>query len=327
MFGSAPVIEEVNPDGTKIRASVQSVLRGSIGLYLDHQAGGKVTFLFTTDVDTRRAELLTIFTASPDRLVVRQVASTDAQLNSAKDLLSADSSYLASIGLDEVSVDTVRNAVLLNGPGANTQTLATLQARYGDLGVQVDLQPAGSIQPQIVLLPLGQWHGPGFPQAMVDKDGRFTLTDVVPGRWRAQVSNIPGGIRSATFGDHEISPESFTIPPGGGGPLNLVITTKPFPVTFSVRGVDASRRRGDTGLHPRRDHRAADGLRDGARRRRRIALGRPAAAHRPGAGAGPPAEGVDPGQRLSRSTPPGHAVRAGAAKDRHEFTARPWLSE
>lgn len=114
------------------------------GLYLDQAGGGVVTFLFTSDIAARTAELRSIF-ARPDRLVVRQVDYTDAELSSVKEI-SADYPFLVSLGLQQVGVDTIDNAVKIAGPGANVDSLVALQNHFGQLPVRVLLQPTGPIQ-------------------------------------------------------------------------------------------------------------------------------------------------------------------------------------
>jgi hypothetical protein len=111
------------------------------GQYLDQPGGGKVTFLFTSDVATRRAELLKIFTASADRLVVRQVDYTDGALNAAQNRLTVKFSAISGLGLISTSVDTIRNALLVTATGANATSLMALQRAVGDPGVLVLLQP------------------------------------------------------------------------------------------------------------------------------------------------------------------------------------------
>jgi len=94
---------------------------------------------------------------------------------------------------------------------------------------------------EIMLMPLDNSRGVPPSHGPINKNGTFTLTGVMPGRWLLQVAGFPGTIRTATLGQHEISPFSFEIGPGVGGPLNVTLTTKQVTVTVNVSGGDSGK--------------------------------------------------------------------------------------
>jgi hypothetical protein len=112
----------------------------------------------------------------------------------------------------------------------------------GTVHVDSDQQAEGGGPLQIALQPVGEFYRSKSPMAsVVGRDGGFAVGNVLPGRWRVQMMNTGEEVRSATFGDHEISPEGFEIPAGGGGPLNVVLTSKQVQLTVAVSGMDKAR--------------------------------------------------------------------------------------
>ena len=61
--------------------------------------------------------------------------------------------------------------------------------------------------------------------AKVDPDGAFTLTGVLPGRWRLIV-NSPGYLKAATLAGQTVAPGGFQIAPGAAGPLRITLGAK-----------------------------------------------------------------------------------------------------
>jgi hypothetical protein len=109
----------------------------------------------------------------------------------------------------------------------------------GRVQSDADEQGNGAGAAQIMLQRVGPSFGGEVPTAKVAKDGSFTLRNVFPGRWL--VTPIAGGlaVRSATFGEHDISPDAaLVVPPGGGGPLNLVLTAKQVQLSVTVSGAE-----------------------------------------------------------------------------------------
>jgi hypothetical protein len=61
-------------------------------------------------------------------------------------------------------------------------------------------------------------------QAQVDKDGAFTLTGVMPGRYRL-MANLPGYLKSASLAGQTVPPGGFQIA-AGAGPLRVTLGSK-----------------------------------------------------------------------------------------------------
>jgi len=75
-----------------------------------------------------------------------------------------------------------------------------------------------------------------WPHANVAKDGTFTLSGVMPGRWRLQVDGLPGYVKSFTIGDQPMSPYGFNIAPGSGGAMRIVMGNQTAQVEGTVSG-------------------------------------------------------------------------------------------
>jgi hypothetical protein len=72
-------------------------------------------------------------------------------------------------------------------------------------------------------------------QSQINKDGSFTLTGVLPGRWRL-MTGLPGYVKSLSLGGQPVSPLGFQIGPGAAGPLRILIATKMADVHVNVSG-------------------------------------------------------------------------------------------
>jgi len=94
---------------------------------------------------------------------------------------------------------------------------------------------------QISLAPM---DGPFFfmpqPHAQLEKDGAFTLTGVLPGRWRLIVS-VPGFAKSVSLGGQPVSPDGFQIAAAAAGPLRIVMGSKLADVHVEVAGAAPDR--------------------------------------------------------------------------------------
>jgi hypothetical protein len=78
------------------------------------------------------------------------------------------------------------------------------------------------------------------PHAEIDKDGAFTLTGVLPGRWRLMV-RLPGYVKSVSLGGQPQSPDRLQISPSAAGPLHIMMGTKMAQVDVTVTGASADR--------------------------------------------------------------------------------------
>jgi len=78
------------------------------------------------------------------------------------------------------------------------------------------------------------------PQTQVNKDGTFTFTGVLPGRFHL-ASSLPGYFKSVSLGGQAVSPYGFQIGPGASGPLRVVMSDKRADVNVSVTGAPPGR--------------------------------------------------------------------------------------
>lgn len=88
---------------------------------------------------------------------------------------------------------------------------------------------------QIFLNPVEQNFYTPQAHAQVNKDGTFTLTGVLPGRWRLMVG-VAGYVKSLSLGGQPVSPDGFQISPGAVGPLRVVMSSKMAEVNVTVNG-------------------------------------------------------------------------------------------
>jgi hypothetical protein len=79
---------------------------------------------------------------------------------------------------------------------------------------------------QVRLLPLDWPVYSQGPHSKLEKGGTFTLSGVMPGRWRLQVDNLRGYVKSFMVGDQPASPHGFNIGPGTGGVMRIVMSVK-----------------------------------------------------------------------------------------------------
>ena len=90
---------------------------------------------------------------------------------------------------------------------------------------------------QVQLIPVEQMVYGGWPHAQIAKDGTFTLSKVMPGRWRLQVNGLMGYVKSFTIGDQAVSPYNFNVSPGAGGTMRIVMGDKTAQIEGSVTGI------------------------------------------------------------------------------------------
>jgi hypothetical protein len=74
--------------------------------------------------------------------------------------------------------------------------------------------------------------------AKVEQDGTFTLTGVLPGRWRLIVSS-PGYLKAATLAGQTVAPGGFQIAAGAAGPLRITLGSKLADVHVEVENAPA----------------------------------------------------------------------------------------
>jgi len=89
----------------------------------------------------------------------------------------------------------------------------------------------------ILFTPINPSNGIPGAAGQIAADGTFVVSGVIPGRYRLQMNGGGGGIQSATFGGHEVSPQGFDIAQGGG-PLHVVVSRKQVQLQVSVSGFE-----------------------------------------------------------------------------------------
>ncbi|HUJ20672.1 MAG TPA: carboxypeptidase-like regulatory domain-containing protein [Bryobacteraceae bacterium] len=99
-------------------------------------------------------------------------------------------------------------------------------------------EPAG-FEVHVRLVPLDPDFSGNWPDGKVDRDGTFTLTSVLPGRWRVEVGLPRGYVRSFSLGDMQLSPYGFDVAPGAAGRMHILASTKTAEVEGTVSGARA----------------------------------------------------------------------------------------
>ena len=88
----------------------------------------------------------------------------------------------------------------------------------------------------IRLLPMDRSMYIQWPHSNVAKDGSFSFSGVMPGRWRLQVEGLAGYVKSFAIGDQPVSPYGFNIAPGSGGAMHVVMGAQTAQVEGTVSG-------------------------------------------------------------------------------------------
>jgi hypothetical protein len=90
---------------------------------------------------------------------------------------------------------------------------------------------------RIVLTPLDAENIGPAPEAKVEKDGTFSISGILPGRWRLELGSATGYLKSLSVGGQEVPASTFTVVPGAGGEIRIVIGTKLAQVEGGVDGM------------------------------------------------------------------------------------------
>ena len=103
--------------------------------------------------------------------------------------------------------------------------------------MQYDSDDAPPIEAiRISLQPLDHdYFTPTQPQAETAKDGTFSLTGILPGRWRLMI-NAAGYVKSLSLAGQAVSPYNFEIAPGSAGPMRIAMGAKTAEVSINVTG-------------------------------------------------------------------------------------------
>jgi hypothetical protein len=154
------------------------------------------------------------------------------------------------------AVDTATGKFEIRGVVPGLYFLIATQLQSGhSLAARIPIDVSGSAPPQDVVLPLTQ--GPDIignvvmegeaklapdltvrlvsveglaagppPFSKVGPDGRFHLPAVLPGVWEFAVEQLPAGvwIKSATFGELDVTAADLNVSSGATGPLRIVLS-------------------------------------------------------------------------------------------------------
>ena len=77
-------------------------------------------------------------------------------------------------------------------------------------------------------------------EARPDRDGKFVLKNVKPGRYSLTLP-FPGRIRTFAIGSKELAPDGFRLDSSDAGPLEIVVSLKTSIVSVKVRGFPSQR--------------------------------------------------------------------------------------
>src|SRR5215469_16957387 len=77
-------------------------------------------------------------------------------------------------------------------------------------------------------------------EARPDRDGKFVLKNVKPGRYSLTLP-FPGRIRKFAIGSKELAPDAFRIGSSDAGPLQIVVSLKTSIVSVKVCGLPSQR--------------------------------------------------------------------------------------
>lgn len=90
---------------------------------------------------------------------------------------------------------------------------------------------------RIMLTPLDAGNLGAPPEAKVEKDGTFSISGILPGRWRLDLGSARGYLKSLSVGGQEAAASVFTVVPGAGGEMRVVMGTKMAQLEGSVDGI------------------------------------------------------------------------------------------
>ena len=103
--------------------------------------------------------------------------------------------------------------------------------------VEVEGGQAAPENLRIVLTPLDAGNFGPSPEAKVEKDGTFSISGILSGRWRLELGSATGYLKSLSVGGQEVSASTFTVVPGAGGEMRVVMGTKMAQLEGSVDGI------------------------------------------------------------------------------------------
>jgi hypothetical protein len=112
---------------------------------------------------------------------------------------------------------------------APAMTLTGTITQEGDSNVPLE-------RGRVSLSPMENYFGGPQPNSPIQKDGTFSLTGVVPGRWLL-TSGGPGYIKSVSMNNRESASPVLDISEGAAGPLKVVLSSVMAQVDGTVSGI------------------------------------------------------------------------------------------
>jgi hypothetical protein len=99
----------------------------------------------------------------------------------------------------------------------------------------VDKPP--SVTPvEFLMVTIRQLSGGYRFDAQPDHDGKFTLTNVPPGRYSLNLS-FPGRVQVFALGARSLMPDGFELTTGESGPLQIVVSLKTVVLSVNISGI------------------------------------------------------------------------------------------
>ncbi len=134
----------------------------------------------------------------------------------------------------QVASANVEGVVINLGAGAEVPGQVIIEAAGAEAPDLEERQIAVFLEP----VGLGAIGSRGF--GTVKPDGSFTLSEVMPGRYRVRVSRLPDGgyLSGALFGDQDVHGREFEVVEGVQGPLTVRIRMSAATVEGSVEDED-----------------------------------------------------------------------------------------
>ena len=87
------------------------------------------------------------------------------------------------------------------------------------------------------LTPLDRFYPGTQPSSPIQKDGTFSFSGVLPGRWLVESSGAPGFIKSISFNNRQSNSPVIEITEGAPGPINIVLSTAMAQIDCTVTGI------------------------------------------------------------------------------------------
>lgn len=217
------------------------------GLYMDHQAGGRTTMLFTGNLTQRRTELRAVF-EYPDRLTVRLVENSLAALDALASRIAADlPSLQAELGITSVRTDVISNRVRVFAASPDPRSVALLRARYGAVPIDVttatfhsqgatgyqDAPPERGGQELNNGSPTGFGCSAGY--VMTDGTHNFVTTAAhCGGTTYYQEKHLVGSVTKSTFGSTPVTTSS------DAELISLNTNEEGYNSSFNFQGLDSN---------------------------------------------------------------------------------------